>query len=237
MLELEGIAVDDSMIRKDEEDDAVLDVKAWIAAVVGASNISLTRLLVRPPVAMPAERAIELQDAYDAHVRQSKVEDHRPVPMPDWLAERADEHDGLAVLAELLGTLRKLSASMNAESMVKEIIERTGVAHRELPERRLESLRISALVQFLQFVQTLQRRIDPPGDLAAFLRYYNELTPREQLGGPASFEDLDGRDDAEFDGLGVRLMTAHASKGLEFDTVFRAANRRSCGRVRAGSSA
>ncbi len=220
VLELEGIAVDDSMIRKDEEDDAVLDVKAWIAAVVGASNISLTRLLVRPPVSMDAERAIKLQDEYEAHRRQAKVEDQRPVPMPDWLSERDGEHDGLAVLSELLNTLRELSTTMNAEAMVKEIIERTGVAHRELPDRKLEAVRIGALVRFVQFAQDLQRRLDPPGDLAAFLRYYNELTPKEQLAGPASFEDIDGSDDTEFDDSGVCLMTAHSSKGLEFDTVF-----------------
>jgi superfamily I DNA/RNA helicase/RecB family exonuclease len=220
VLELEGIAVDDSMIRKDEEDEAVLDVKAWIAAVVGASNISLTRLLVRPPVSMPTDRAIKMQDEYESHRRQAKVEDHRPVPMPVWLAERSGEHDGLAVLSELLNTLRDLSTTMNAEGMVKEIIERTGVAHRELPNRRLESVRIAALVRFLQFVQDLQRRLDAPGDLAAFLRYYNELTPKEQLAGPASFEDIDGKDDAEFDGSGVCMLTAHSSKGLEFDTVF-----------------
>jgi len=220
VLELEGIAVDDSMIRKNKEDDAVLDVKAWIEAVVGASNVSLIRLLVRPPVSMPAEQALSFVDAYESHRRQSKVEAHRPMPMPAWIADRAGEHEGLTVLSELLTTLRELSATMNAEAMVKEIIEHTGVAHRELPDRRLESVRISALVSLLQFVQDLQRRLDPPGDLAAFLRYYNELTTKEQLAGPASFDAIDGQDDAEFGSSGVRLMTAHSSKGLEFDTVF-----------------
>lgn len=220
VLELEGIAVDDSMIRRDEEDAVVLDVKAWIEAVVTGTGVSLTRLLVRPPVAMGAADAIKVQDSYESHTRQAKVEESRPVPMPEWIAERKDEHPALGRLSELLITLRELSAKLDAESMIKEIIERTGVAYRELPRGDIEAVKIAALVRFLKFAQDLQRRLDPPGDLAAFWRYYNELTEREQIAGPASFDDINGRDDAEFEGEGVRLLTAHGSKGLEFDTVF-----------------
>ncbi|MCB9836093.1 MAG: ATP-dependent helicase [Phycisphaera sp.] len=219
-LELEGIPVDFSQTRRYEEDEAVLDIKAWIGLVTGAPGPNIMRLLVRPPVALSPEVAVGLISAYAAHERQAKVENQEAMSVGAFLTERAEEHAGLARLAELLAEFTGEAAVRSAEEMVRVMIERTGVAHRELPSPREEARRVRALATFIGFVRTLQPRIDAPGDLASFQRYYEELDADEQARGLASFEGKESEDDTEFAAEGVKLLTAHASKGLEFDTVY-----------------
>ncbi len=219
-LELEGIPVDFSQTKRYEEDDAVLDVKAWIGLVTGVPGPWVMRLLVRPPVALPPELAVGLVSAYASHERQARVEGAEPMSVGSFLAERAEEHAGLGRLSELLSEFVAEAAVRSAEEMVRLIIERTGVAHRELPSPREEARRVRALATFIGFVRTLQARIDAPGDLASFQRYYEELDADEQAQGLASFESKSSEDEAELSAEGVKLLTAHASKGLEFDTVF-----------------
>ena len=219
-LELEGIPVDFSQTKRYEEDEAVLDVKAWIGLVTGAPGAWVMRLLVRPPVVLPTDRAIALMEAHAAHERQAKVEGQEPLPIAAFLSEKAEEHPALTRFAEILSALGELATKHSAEEMVLEIIERTGVAHRALPNRRDEAKRVRALATFIGFVRTLQARIDPPGDLAAFQRYYEQLEEKEQQQGLASFESKQSEDESELSGEGVKLLTAHGSKGLEFDTVY-----------------
>lgn len=219
-LSLEGIAVDDSAIREDREHPAVTDVKAWIEALVRGGGSALTRILVRPPASMPATEAIALQDAYDTDVRHAMVEGQSPPDPAAWIVERAGGKPLLAPIAELFGTLRELSTRTTALEMITEIVRRTGAAHRELPSAGDEAITIAALVRFLRFAQDLQPRLDPPGDLAAFWRYYDALTPEEQIKGVGRAEDIDQPEPGAGGSEGVRLLTAHASKGLEFDTVF-----------------
>lgn len=219
-MELEGIPVDFSQTKRFEEDEAVLDVKAWIGLVTASPGSWVMRLLVRPPVAIEASAAVGLVSAYAAHERQAKVEGVDPMSIAAFLAERADEHPGLKRLTEMLAEFTAEAAVRSATEMVKLIIERTGVAHRELPSGREEARRVRALAVFINFVGTLQTRIDPPGDLASFQRYYEELDDKEQSQGLASFEGKQSEDEAELAGSGVKLLTAHASKGLEFDTVY-----------------
>ncbi|MFT3686942.1 MAG: 3'-5' exonuclease [Phycisphaerales bacterium] len=79
------------------------------------------------------------------------------------------------------------------------------------------------MVSLLRFAFARQKRLDQPGDLAAFLSYWDDLDRREQEGLAESARvdaddealDVDGDDEG-----GVVLITAHAAKGLEFDTVF-----------------
>ncbi len=219
-LELEGIPVDFSQTKRFEEDEAVLDVKAWIGLITGAPGAWVMRLLVRPPVAMSTDRAIALMDAYAAHERQAKVEGQEALTIGLFLAERAGEHAALVRFAELYAALGDLATELSAEEMVLEIIERTGVAHRALQSGREEARRVRALATFIGFVRTLQARIDAPGDLGAFQRYYEQLDSDEQQRGLSSFESKASEDDADLAGEGVRLLTAHGSKGLEFDTVY-----------------
>lgn len=215
-LELEGVAVDFSEMRRLEEDEAVLDVKAWIGLITGAPGLWGLRLLVRPPVGMEAERAVALAEAHAAAVRSAEAEGSQAPGFAVFLAERAGESAALARFAELT----ELAARLPAHEAAAEIIARTGVAHREFAGRREDARRIRALAEFLGFVRTLQGRIDAPGDLAAYQRYSDELDESEQRGGLAGFEKRERENEAELGGAGVKLLTAHGSKGLEFDTVY-----------------
>ncbi|MEO1511972.1 MAG: PD-(D/E)XK nuclease family protein, partial [Planctomycetota bacterium] len=65
-------------------------------------------------------------------------------------------------------------------------------------------------------------RLEPPGGAAEFLRYHEDLEGEEKGFASRSLEGdfLEGLADEGEQGGGVRLLTAHSSKGLEFDTVF-----------------
>lgn len=219
-LEIEGIPAELAKAVGTEEDEAVTDVKSWIAAAVGGAGTRTLRLLVRPPVSMDPRLVATLLEAHASHTRQADVEGQEPLGFEEWAAARPEATPALKRFTLLLNELRTMSAERSAQDMVLEIIARTGVAHRDLPSRRAESKRVRALAGFVQFVRVLQGRLDAPGDLPAFQRYYDDLDEAEQREGPPSMERLSGQDEAEFAGTGVRLLTAHASKGLEFDTVF-----------------
>ncbi|MEM8757335.1 MAG: PD-(D/E)XK nuclease family protein, partial [Planctomycetota bacterium] len=82
---------------------------------------------------------------------------------------------------------------------------------------RARGRRIRALVEVLRFTRDAAGRLPPPGDLAAFWAHYQRLDEDEQAFRFRADEDAEP---ASADDEGVRLITAHQSKGLEFDTVF-----------------
>jgi ATP-dependent exoDNAse (exonuclease V) beta subunit len=114
--------------------------------------------------------------------------------------------------------LAELAATAPAHAVIARIIELTGLAHAELLPSRERAARIAHLVAVLRFARQLADRLAPPGDLAAFWAHYQRLDEAEQAFRGTS--SIDGEAEATFDGQGVRLLTAHQSKGLEFDTVF-----------------
>lgn len=219
-LELEGVAVDFSGMRRHEEDEAVLDIKAWIALLTGSPGLWGVRLLVRPPVSLEADRAVALAEAHIQAARLARIEGAEPPGLGAFLAERAGDCPALARFAQLHAELIELAARRQAPEVVAEIIARTGVAHREMLPPREQARRVRALADFLGFVRTLHARADEPGDLASYQRYYDELDEDEQRAGLAGFESRNNESAPDLAGAGVRLLTAHASKGLEFDTVF-----------------
>ncbi|HED52688.1 MAG TPA: ATP-dependent helicase [Phycisphaerales bacterium] len=217
-LRLEGIPVDDSVLNPDQEDEAVQDVRSWIELLTTSSGASMVRLLTRPPISMDTADAIAFQHAFERDGRIARAEGEKPPRIADWIAEHSDEHAGLARFASMYSELHDQCTIRPASQMVRSIIERVGVAHRELPDASTEAERIQALVRFVRYAERLQPRLDPPGDLAAFARYDAELDEDERSG---KQPDLDtNTDDDDPQSEGVRLLTAHGSKGLEFDTVF-----------------
>ncbi len=56
------------------------------------------------------------------------------------------------------------------------------IAHADLLPARERAARVTALVDLLRFARSRQPRLQPPGDLAAFWAYYQDLSsPRAEL--------------------------------------------------------
>jgi len=84
---------------------------------------------------------------------------------------------------------------------------------------------VRSLAAVLRFARSRTPRLEQPRDLAAFWRYYQRLDEKEQ-----QFETLaetavnpeveEPGEEGEGGPRAVHVLTAHSSKGLEYDTVF-----------------
>ena len=215
-LGLAGIPVSRSRRPSALDDEAVQDLLEWCRLLVEGQAYSATRLLTRPPMRMPRDEAVRLRAEHHRVVARAIAEGAEPPAFMAWVRDRDD--DTVRTLVELHDELASLAANAPAHEVVAAIIERTGMAHAELLPMRERSVRVAHLVAVLRFARELASRLAPPGDLGAYWDHYQRLDPKDQTFRGMSSIDQDA--DAQFEGEGVRLLTAHQSKGLEFDTVF-----------------
>ena len=122
----------------------------------------------------------------------------------------------------LFGELRAFAAGARADEALLRIITLADIAHTHLLSGPDRAARVSALAAVITFARVRQPRLHEPGDLAAFLDYYNDLIDKDQdfseRDNGIEPPDENAADDDDSDA--VNLITAHSSKGLEFDTVF-----------------
>ncbi|USN99787.1 MAG: ATP-dependent helicase [Phycisphaeraceae bacterium] len=118
--------------------------------------------------------------------------------------------------------LRDLASTASAATVIGEIVRRTGVVHADLLDGRARAARVAAVVGLLRFVDERSDRLEQPGDLRAFMDYYDDLDDNDRKLAPdrLSHEPVDGDEVDENGEDAVQLLTAHGAKGLEFDTVF-----------------
>lgn len=223
-LELEGIAVARQRAEGAHEDPGVMDAMSWMRLLTDESRVAdVRRVLVRPPCSTPPETVARLTNLYAAEAARAE-EDRRTMPgFALWLAGRAAGEPGVSRFLELSAALKGEVATRSAASAVSEIVARANLAHADLPagdEGRVRARRIAALAALIGFVHDRQRRLEPPGDVGAFLRYYDDLDKSEQQFVPLGGERVEGSPRTLGAEEGVRLLTAHSAKGLEFDTVF-----------------
>lgn len=238
-LALEGIPCIRSRPEKLDQEQSVLDALAWARTLTNPSDApSVLRLLARPPIGVPVAWASSWIAAWRSaasHAEAGSESVEKPGGLIAWLTahlpayvESSDPH--AAALSRFLALHARLTALMpqlSASDMTDKIVREADLAHAELLDGRERATRVNALVTLLRFVRSKQARLEPPGDLAAFLAYYEDLDGRERERMELGADKLDlasreGEDapDVEKSGDAVRLMTAHAAKGLEFDTVF-----------------
>ena len=234
-LRIEGIASRIARPPTPSRDQGVLDIVAWARLLLDPGcTPHAVRILRRPPNQLPVNTVLELRQRYLA--RQSRVEGTDNVlPFATWAAgegaaglpEEMNDPHTRAVLrrfGETWSALRELSATSPATDVIGEIVRRAGVIHAEMLDARARAARVSSVVGLMRFAAERADRLEEPGDLRAFMAYCDDL------------EEFDGKNrmytpdmlthepvDAEFDDDttdAVQLLTAHAAKGLEFDTVF-----------------
>lgn len=228
-LELENIPCVRQRRASSFDETGVADVRAWIALLVQPRDTyAAQRLLMRPPFRLPAQVVADLVQRYRsmaARLRMSGEEGVDPPSVAEWLAragavgERAAEV--LAGFASRFAALREIAASHPADEAIYRIIMLTGVAEADMLAARDRARRVTGLVSLVRFARDRQDRLEPPGDLSAFSAYFDDLDahsrdPIAEEGAVDAGDDADAGPDVE----GVRLLTAHSSKGLEFDTVF-----------------
>ncbi len=199
------------------DDQGVQDVLAWIRLVLDPDDTAhAQRLLVRPPLLVDPTR---VQRWIAAHRRQRGVggADQRFL---DWLAEH--EPDDLAVRAIVgsLAELRRIALAEPADVALEHIVRISAVAHAEELSPAVRADRVESLVRMLRFVRERRTVLEEPGDLAAFWSYYQDLDEHERTFEPSGAARLEPEEGPVVAENAVTVITAHAAKGLEFDTVF-----------------
>ncbi|MEL6795274.1 MAG: ATP-dependent DNA helicase, partial [Planctomycetota bacterium] len=215
-LSLAGIPVSRSRRESALDDEAVQDLLEWIRLLVEGQAYSATRLLTRPPIRMERGEAMRLRKEHHRAASRASAEGEQAPAFMAWV--RKHRAEAALKLTTIYDELATLAANAPAHAVVSAIIEHTGMAHAELLPARERAQRVSYLVAVLRFARELAPRLAPPGDIGAFWEHYQRLDERDQTFRGMSSIDEDAQ--PAFEGEGVRLITAHQSKGLEFDTVF-----------------
>ena len=231
VLDLSGIPFSIREKRSLMDDQGVQDVLAWARATADPlSTPDLRRALTRPPMRGDPHLIGALISRWKIeHARHHSdpTEHTDPGPPLGWMQARASG-DAIAPVERtrtLLDELARINSGSPACETLLEIIKRCAVLHADLPDAREQAARMSAIVGLLGFARSRAARFEQPGDLGAMLRYIDDLDPSEQSLGelPESKVETDSETiNINEDGSSgsVQLLTAHASKGLEFDTVF-----------------
>ena len=119
--------------------------------------------------------------------------------------------------------LAERTAHAPAHEAVFEIIARGELVAAELPDSAGLVANAGALAAAVRYARDARTRMPEPRNLAAFWAHYQDLDEQGQSFGLAEeqrVDVIDGEgDEPQGDGV-VQLLTAHASKGLEFDSVY-----------------
>jgi DNA helicase-2/ATP-dependent DNA helicase PcrA len=216
-LELEGVPVNRRRKQTPLDDQGVRDLMAWCGLLTDGSGMhDIQRVLVRPPIGADIRHVQQWTGAF----RRARSEgDARS--FLGWLRDEHADHDAVARLLSLQGKLEEAAHTRTADDAMHTIIREVDLVHAEALDPRRRAFRIENLIAVLRFVRNRVAYLEPPGDLAAFLRHYEDLDDRERAFEHAGDSRVDGGDEEmEEHAPGVAVLTAHSAKGLEFDTVF-----------------
>lgn len=239
-LELDGLPVRYVRALDVGGDEVVRDLLAWIELLVDPrARWSVQRVLGRPPLCVPtmhvgrwvlehrAETAALAGRVGDGAHRRGSGESEEP--FAEWLARgpgaSRDAPPGLRRFLELYAELGAMALREPAHNVILRIIEIVGLAEPapgEAEDERARARRIAALVAFLRFSRSRIDRIEPPGGLAEFWSYFQDLDEEDRRSLCADeeerIEDLPEVSGEDVDA--VTLLSGHKAKGLEFDVVF-----------------
>ena len=178
----------------------VRDLLAYLHAIHSPrDNISLARLL-----AIPAWKfSPELLRGLIAFARKEKVSLARAAESLH--PSVRDEETRLGPLLKLLGELRPLAREFPLAKLFDALAERTGLQMLPHDPDRVY------LETFVEFLHEWEQKKSETKRLAEFIEYLGYF---EEAGGSVNLPGESAEQDA------VQLMTVHAAKGLEFNSVF-----------------
>ena len=237
-LSLEGVPWERQREMGVLSESGVQDVLAWVEwLLTPQATWCVRRILTRAPYGLDSQAVLQWELAYrDARKRAELGAEGvtHPGEYGAWLSKHLETAGTTAAatavrVIAMYELMRRELLSMPGDEALERIMQRTGAAHAEFLSQRERAVRVRALVTLLGLARTRRGSLDAPGDLRSFWNYFNELQEADpnlrsvgQLGEPEDAVEKDEETDgADGDGPGkVQLLTAHSSKGLEFDTVF-----------------
>jgi DNA helicase-2/ATP-dependent DNA helicase PcrA len=237
-LTLAGIPVDRRKRRDPKDSQAVQLIMDWVRMLVDPGDAGAAlRVMLLPPFGVPYEPA----SRWLADYLRGQQRDIDPDAGSDrrggggeargfleWLAQdRASElTDTARVLIETARRVSAFARTQKADRVIETLIHDSGVAALA-PEPAARYEMVGDLAALIRFVRARMSHVPAPGDLHAFWAHYNELDESERTLSDSDEEiespslTLDNLAAASGEApTGVSVVTAHASKGLEFDTVF-----------------
>lgn len=235
-LELEGIP---QVIQRTGSvfDDAGIDRMMALAEFVANPDevYRAMHLLLRPPLSMVLEDVQRIVRLHRERVsRETSEGGSGAAPtFVDTLRSLEDTPAPITRLLEWRDEAAALNAAQDVGVTMQRIATMIDAVHADLPSARERAGRLASVIEFLRYVQERVERLRAPRDIRAFLEYCEDLNdadrrPRamseSRLGPGDEFGD-DGDESARGSGGeraqgGVRVLTAHRAKGLEFHTVF-----------------
>ncbi len=216
-------------------DPVVQDILSWLRVLSNPNEKShLLRLLARPPFAIEMLTVVGWADDYRKQLGEiakwaKDAEGEGEVEVPAHLQSfgaflsqgKAGAHRSMARFTELYNALAIRATTESADALTLAVIRATGVLALDPVNPTAHQERVEKVGRFLGFVRERLPMLEAPRQVGQFLRYYDDLVaarvPIELGQTPADRMD-DGVALARLDA--VRILTAHKSKGLEFDTVF-----------------
>lgn len=215
---------------------AVRDCLCWLRLLADPrEDEQAVRLLVRPPYGLELLTVTQWQRMYrdyacqverdvDSDEATTDNQPHGPpLPFVEYIIEKRLD-SALERFAAVYRRLKEASLAASAADIVGQVIHEAGLLVVEAEDDTMRRTRLEQLAEFLGMVRERMPHIEPPRRLRQLLAYLDDLEGEHDGAYGVSVEtqvDNDGfsnEDDTEIDA--VRILTAHKSKGLEFDTVF-----------------
>lgn len=205
------------------EHPAVMDVLSWMRLLADPhDDAALTRLLLRPPFGASLAQVSQWHAAHRHQAAEAaRGDDPAAAAVP--FVQRLAEHpldERTERFARQYARLAELALTASADAVARAIIHATGLLSVDPVDPEEHRARVEQLGRWLAFVTERLNNIDPPRRVRQFIHYLDDLTSGSLDAIPASAAsrldsgvELSDRD-------AVRLLTAHGSKGLEFETVF-----------------
>jgi len=204
------------------DDEAVQDLFAWMRLVDdGSGSSDVLRLLRRPMFGVDISELTQWSKAWRRECSAARKDGREEIALHEWIAANHSSDDRVSKFIRTVQQLREKSLDRTASETAIAIVHLCHLIESEALTTRERAKRIRRVARVLRFIAEIER--SAPGEkmtLGAFLAHYDRLDDRDKDFGGDPEQRVDGGDDDDESVNAVRLLTAHASKGLEFKHVF-----------------